>query len=325
MANEDVGTPYTRGSSFRARAEARQRTYRAQTLNAGWKGYGHLLDDDALEARRNFITMEAWQAARDRQAAGKGVADRTFRNMLSSQAMCFNIFATLQADVQLASRVLGKLVAGMHAVRTITFEYTPANEVFRDQTGRGGVDCDLLIEGEWDSGPGVLVVETKFVEPEFSTCGFRKKDRQEKGKKMCPEDVQLRGDPGACLYESAKKYLYWSRTIEGATLREDALSARGCPFGGELWQLWVNHTLAHVEASRMGAKVARYAVCAPASNNELLQGGEVLSRFRALVKDPSTVLFIDVDSVIDEILSASAGSAALADWARGLQARYHRI
>ncbi|MBI5535976.1 MAG: hypothetical protein HY898_24865 [Deltaproteobacteria bacterium] len=325
MANEDVGTPYTKGSSFRARAEARQRTYRAQTLAAGWKGYGHLLDDDALEARRNFITREAWQAARDRQAAGKGVAERTFRNMLSSQAMCFNIFATLQADPKLATRILCRLVPGLIQVQTIAFEYTPSNDVFGDQTGQGGVDCDLLIEGLWDGGPGILVMETKFVEPDFSICGFRKHERIAKSKPMCPEDVPVKSDAHACLYESSKHYLYWARSLEHDTLNAASVPEKGCPFGGELWQLWVNHTLAHVEARNRRAKVARYAVCAPASNNELLQGGEVLSRFRALVKDPSTVLFIDVDRLVDEILSASAGNATLAEWARGVQARYHRI
>jgi hypothetical protein len=321
----DEGKPYSKGTSFRARAEARQRSYRAETLKAGWKDYGHLLDDDALAARRNFITREAWQAARDRQEAGKGVAERTFQNMLSSQAMCFNVFATLAADRLLATRVLRTFVPGLAEVRSITFEHTPAKDVFGDQTGRGGVDCDLLIDGAWEQGAGVLVVETKFVEPEFSMCGFRKPERIAKRQPMCPEIVPVKPDFQACLYESSKHYLYWTRSIEHDTLNPARLSETGCPFGGELWQLWVNHTLAHVEARRRGAKVVRFAVCAPASNDELLQRGQVLSRFRALVKDPSTVLFIDVDRLIDEILSASSGNASLADWARGLQARYHRI
>ena len=93
----DLGPVYKNGNSFRARAEARQREYRAQRLRVGWGRYGHLLTEEAAAAGANFLHPEAFQAARKRQTAGKGVAERTFENMLSSQAMCFNIFAPLSS------------------------------------------------------------------------------------------------------------------------------------------------------------------------------------------------------------------------------------
>src|SRR5437588_378311 len=91
---EEFATTYgrvrTNGTSFRVRAERRQREYRAQVLQVGWRGWGHLLEPGAADAGRNFLTDAALRAARRRELAGKGVDhQRTFGNMLSSQAMCF--------------------------------------------------------------------------------------------------------------------------------------------------------------------------------------------------------------------------------------------
>ena len=44
----DLGPTYTKGSSYRARAEARQRHYRAEQLAVGWREWGSLgLQPDA--------------------------------------------------------------------------------------------------------------------------------------------------------------------------------------------------------------------------------------------------------------------------------------
>jgi len=311
------GPVYTRGTSFRARAEARQREYRARVLGAGWNGYGHFLDQAAADAGRNFVVPKAWEDALERSKR-KGVAPRTFENMLSSQAMCFNVFTPLKHDPDLATRLLMPHVPGLKRVRSITIEHTPSPDVFRDQSGHGGVDCDVLVVGDFDDGQlGVLVVETKFVEPEFSRCGFRRPP--------CPADVPVRADTSACLYESRKHYLYWRRTLEHQTISLDALKPTGCPFDGPLWQLWVNHALAHVEARERGAQHARFAVCAPANNDALLRDGSVLKDFRALTTDPSTVLFIDLNEVIRDAVGATRENHQLKTWARGLQDRYADI
>jgi hypothetical protein len=55
----DLGPIYSKGNSFRARAEARQREYRAQVLKAGWSQWGHWLDKSSAEAGANFVVPEA--------------------------------------------------------------------------------------------------------------------------------------------------------------------------------------------------------------------------------------------------------------------------
>jgi hypothetical protein len=320
----DPGPVYTKGCSYRARAEARQREYRARTLRVAHGHYGHLLAPSAADEGRNFVLAEAFAAARARQRAGKGVAPRTFENMLSSQAMCFNVFAPLGTRLAFAGAVLRPFVPGLRDVRSIQIEHTPPADVFNDQSGRGGVDCDLLLEGINDSGePLVLVVETKLVEPDFSECGFRKPGRAKKGQDVCPDDVPVRADRGACLYVRNKAYSYWQRTDEHRLLAENAVVDAGCPFAGARWQLWVNLALAHEEGKRRGAKDVRFAVCTSANNVALLQNGKVLDGFRSLLRRPEAVHFIDLDALLAHV--ESIAPPALGGWASALSARYRGI
>jgi len=120
-----------------------------------------MLDDEAAASGANFLSVTAFEAAKARRARGKGVAERTFNNMLSSQAMCFNIFAPLARDLELAARVLGQVIPGVREVAGIEIEYTPSNDIFDDQTGRGGVDCDVLIDATLNGGTAVIAIETK--------------------------------------------------------------------------------------------------------------------------------------------------------------------
>ena len=321
---DDLGPLYTSGSSFRARAEARQRDYRAHVLRVGWSEHGHFLDEDAAAEGRNFVVPECFEHANARAEDGKGVdKKRTFSNMLSSQAMCFNVFSPLARDLGLASTVLQPFFAGLADVRAIAFEYTPAQIVFGDQSGRGGVDCDLLIDALWSDGSkAVITIETKFVEPEFSNCGFRRPGRRAKGQPVCPDDISVATDHSLCLYEARKGYGYWRQTARLATLGPRALPAAGCPLSGPEWQLWVNHTLAHAEANARGARRAVFAVCAPAANAALLQDG-ILNRFRARLANPETFRFIPLDDLVEHIRSVAPGNLQV--WADGLVARYSGI
>jgi hypothetical protein len=325
FAMQDATSRSSRARSFRARAEQRQRDYRERVLRAGWVDHEHWLDGVAVDAGKNFVVPEAHAAAKARAAGGKGVAERTFQNMLSSQAMCFNIFAPLAQDLVLAAEVMSPLLPELVAVRGIEIEYTPSNAIFRDQSGLGGVDCDLLLDVELYGGVrAVIAIETKLVEPDFSICGFRKPGRAAKGLPVCPEDVPVRADHGACLYSSRKRYLYWEQTRRLHTLADVALDATGCPFGGPEWQLWVNHTLVHAEALSRGAARAIFIVCAPRKNEALLGRG-VLDRFRARLAQPDTMRFMAVDDVLDRIDTVTRNRASLRTWAERLLARYGSI
>jgi hypothetical protein len=316
-----AGPAYTQGASFRAQAEAHQRRFRAEVLQAAHGKWGHLLHDHAANTGKNFHHPAALTAAEDRIAAGKGVArDRTFGNMLSSQALCFNLFGPLAntpQGLELAGQLLASFVPSLLHVRTIQLEYTPPFEVFRDQSGLAGVDCDVLIEFEDNRARrSVLVIETKFVETAFSSCGHSKKPTD-----ACPPDVQIGPDFSGCRYVSKNLFLYWQRAAETGSLRMPSVAARGCPFAGPLWQIWVNHTLAHVEAARRGWPSAYFAVCAPKAN-DALACGPTLDHFRPLATHPSTVLFIPLEDLLLRLSSICDEAHPWHAWASMLQRRY---
>ena len=166
-------------------------------------------------------------------------------------------------------------------------------------------------------------METKFVETKVSYCGFRKPGRKNEKKDVCPEDVSVKNDQEACLYQQKKKYRYWQRSDQHDLLTPDAVPDTGCPFGGSLWQLWVNYCLAHEEAHRKNAKHVYFGVCAPSNNERLLRHGDNLKSFRELIREPERFIFIDLDQLVSEIAGRTGGE--LTAWVDGLRARYTKI
>jgi putative intracellular protease/amidase len=230
-----------------------------------------------------------------------------------------------KSTLPVAARLLRRFVPSVASVQAIHFEYTPDKSLFYDQSARGGVDCDVLVEYSTDDdAPALLAIETKFVEPEFSICGFRRATNDEKHPtRRCPPDVVVGDDEAVCRYASKKHYKYWEQAKRLKTLDFDKVKKLPCPFGGTLWQLWVNHTLVHAEADRRNAHKAVFAVCAPRGNNTLLRDGRVLSDFSALVAARDSVAFIPVEDVIESLRSmGSIAGIGCDDWAHRLAARY---
>lgn len=316
------GPIYTTGTAFRARAEATARAFRVSHLRAGHAKYGHLLDDAAREAGANFVHPAALAAAERRATKGKGVdRARTFGNMLSSQALCFNLFGPLALEpggMDVARDVLAHYLPGLARVLSIEIEYTPPFEVFRDQRGRAGVDCDVLLEFEDSAGQrGVLVVEVKFVEEAFSRCGHRSQDSRD----ACPLDVVIGKDFSGCRYSMKNEFAYWQRTAEAGSLGLSFVEQPGCPMGGPSWQLWVNHTLAHVEATRRGAARAVLGVCGP-DGNEALAASSTIERYKQLAAEGTSVVFLALEGLLDRLVAVCSTREAWSPWAAALRTRY---
>ncbi len=318
---------YTSGDSFRAKAESQQRRYRAETLKIRAGDWGHFLTQEDADLGKNFVNEAAYQAAIKRKESGKGVADRTFYNMLSSQAMCFNIFILFDLHKDIAAKVLSQFFPSLKSVIEIEIEHTPDNDIFRDQSGRGGVDCDVLLRGKMaNDRPIIIILETKFVEQEFSICGFRKSEREKHNQIMCLDDICLREKSDSCLYVSKKNYKYWDRSRKYNILKSNALPDRGCPFAGPLWQLWVNFTLAHSEANSYNNSEAYFGIIAPQGNKRLLgddQSPKIIDEFKLLLQKPQNVVYIDSDQLILSMKDCvSQNKPELSEWADKLIARY---
>lgn len=317
----DEGPVYTKGRGFRARAEGRQRRFRTQVLRVECDRYGHILAPDAAEAGLNFIHPDALDAARRRVARGKGLhIQRTMANMCSSQAMSFNLFGPLASDggLAVAADVLRRYIADLDAVTRIQFEYLPPPEVFRDQTAAAGVSADLLIDYRThNDAEALLSVEMKFAEPEFTACAFRSPQRHE----PCAIDMVIDDSFSGCRYVSHKGYAYWERANQLKTMKPEALRVKQCPFGGSMWQLWVNHTMVHAVAAQRRVGRVMHAVCAPLANEKLMARKHI-DHFAGLLNDPSSVAFIPLESLIDDLVDAAPKTAAWRDWSERAKARY---
>lgn len=304
----DEGVVYTSGRSFRASAEANARRYRATILKlADYDTYGHWLSDNDAESGYNFLPSlreQIFSAVMTRHAQGKGIGlKRTTKNMLSSQAMCFNLFTPLNRDRDLAVPLLDTWMGGVREISSeIQLEFTPPALLFGDQSGRGGVDCDALIRFlNKEDEQALAVVETKYVEKEFSICGFRKPGH----KNPCPDGTMIRDDFSSCRYHSLKHYRYWLLASESDLFDLDILGNKPCPFGGRLWQLWVNMILAYGLARKWGIKDYRYIVICPKQNLELTENGRTFEQFRECLAEPQRFEVIYLEDICSTLSSIS--------------------
>jgi len=114
----------------------------------------------------NFLTTEIREAANRRLADGVGLVEeyRLLHNMLSSQPMCFNLFAPMATDLDLATSVFGALLPdGVKSVTMVTFEHAPepASDYLNDRTA---FDCYVEYVRQ-DGGRAFAGIETKLTEP----------------------------------------------------------------------------------------------------------------------------------------------------------------
>ena len=288
MDKIDEGPACNKGHSFRAIAEARARKCRAEYLRlTNYDGYGHILSDEDGRRGANFLPSlraDILTAVTKRKKTGKGVDfGRTSQNMLSSQAMCFNLFVPLNRDRRLAAELLGRFIDGLRSVDEIEYEHTPHNSIFGDQSGKVGVDCDVLVHYTGrDRAKGLAVIETKYTETGFSICGFRKSNQED----PCPSITVVNDDYSNCRYKYKKKYAYWEVAEDSGLYHRQQLHVRPCPFGGSLWQLWTNLSLAYALAKQRRYSDFRYVVICPEGNTRLSRGTKVFSDFRLLLRRP---------------------------------------
>lgn len=89
---------------------------------------------------------------------------RIFNDLLSSQSLCFNLFAELQQDLPLASRVFSRLSLGrIDQVIAIGFQYSPGRGLVQYTADRSAFD--VFVEYLTESGEnGFAGVEVKYHE-----------------------------------------------------------------------------------------------------------------------------------------------------------------
>ena len=111
---------------------------------------------------RRLVRSEVEDPARSRgKLYGK---PRIYDNLLSSQPLCFNLFGELSLDLELASRVLGRLTTGrIHRVTSIQFECSPGRSDARYTGDRSAFDVYIVYQSR-DGGRGFAGIEVKYHE-----------------------------------------------------------------------------------------------------------------------------------------------------------------
>jgi hypothetical protein len=158
---------------FTARMRFHQSWYRRHVLNlpcgpnraAGGRLYGNVLREEDGKQGYNFLNeaIHAFAEKRIQMNEGAVEPDRLRNNLLSSQPMCFNLFAALDQDLELASRLVASLpqVPKDITVTAVRLEYAPNKEThLNDRTA-----FDAFIEYERSGRRGFIGIESKLTEP----------------------------------------------------------------------------------------------------------------------------------------------------------------
>jgi hypothetical protein len=241
-ASSTAALPMGRQSSgddaFTARMRLHQSWYRANVVGVecgvgpnphSQSRYGNMLSAEDGDRGLNFLTPEiaAYARARQKELPAGIKAHRLFCNMLSSQPMCFNLFAPLALDADLAAPLTSALLGiDVARVDTVIIEHAPAPKAdyLDDNTS-----FDAYVEYRSPDGArGFVGIETKLTEP-FS------QDEYPISKRSYSRWVEREGSP----------WLASSRAM---------LDARGHN------QLWRNHMLGYANAARATEPYAGWSV-----------------------------------------------------------------
>lgn len=190
-------------------------------------------------------------------------------NLRSSQACCFNFLYPLQQDLDLASSVLRAWLSDLGQVTRIEFEYTGSKAVTEwlgeppgGKRGQNRTSADAVIWWESRDGrPKVTLLEWKYTEKEFGSCGGYHSDGNHQKARCLILDARSIEPTTDCYLALGKtprnRRRYWEH-MEVSGIRFRAFLGVGCPFRGPLYQLmrlqllasWLgSNTQSHVEVA----------------------------------------------------------------------------
>ncbi len=174
------------------------------------------------KAGHNFLSPEIHDYVETRLAEDPLHIEpkRLLNNLLSSQPMCFNLFAPLAMDLKLATRLVSAMPGfeTVTAVTAVKLEYAPSKETMLND----GTSFDAWIEYCRDNGwYGFIGIETKLTEP------FSQKN-----------------------YECNEYYRRWMNDAEGWWLPGSETRFADKAYN----QLWRNHLLARALQYQPGSR-----------------------------------------------------------------------
>lgn len=296
--------------------------------------YKHWLTEE--DAPLNFITSDIHKGTLARFDNHKaGDLKRILTNTAASQPFCFNLIIFLQQHPALADKLFSILLDKQVKVIHLEPEFTPnqcnsvtgfektTDESIGDQGNKRGTDSDIAVFYSYDNAKkGVLLIEFKFIEPEFSVCSSyagskKKKDetseekeqrvkRNKDRKEICNSNnfymMFVEAKHSQCGYN---KYFNWDLTSRSKVINgQKVKSLSACPFRFGLNQLWRNMMLAEQVALSRKCDEFGFWVFSPIENdNYLWKNGATEKQFREILTQEGNDHFkkIHVEYIFDRL------------------------
>jgi hypothetical protein len=370
--------PYTSGNPWQRKAYSHLSAYLAQKgvrefgSSDNGNSYRHLLQEQ--DGEKNFITTELYRLTLKRFGSHKaGDLKRILTNTASSQAYCFNLFLYLNENKTLANGLFSALMGKAVEVQHIELEFTPnqmqvqpfsegitvsdtltteQDESIGDQSTYGGTDADVAVFYSYADDiesfttsetlkrkKGVLLIEFKFIEAEFSVCSSFKNKQEVRSLCTSPDyyrelvinqQTDSRQQP-LCGYTRYKNWeltneseLFSESVTQSDTLTGNRLAA--CPFCYGLNQLWRNMLLAERVAQVRECDEFGFWVLSPRENDDYLwkqKGDDVEQLFRAVLTEKGNQRFRKVHlEEVYTILETQLKTEEDKVWLDGLKEKY---
>ncbi|WP_398467066.1 PGN_0703 family putative restriction endonuclease [Tardiphaga sp.] len=171
-----------------------------------------LLSPEAARAGRNFISPAVHTFVRRelimREEGACYDEERLFGNALSSMPMCFNVFAPLAMDVELATNTFRLLLPNfVKQVHSLRFETAPSRERDRDDPRylKDGTAFDLALEiTDVEGDRATVFVECKYAETQEGPPARPREQYQ-----LASRRVQLFNDPDSLVLRSVACEQFW--------------------------------------------------------------------------------------------------------------------
>jgi PD-(D/E)XK nuclease superfamily len=239
----------------------------------------------------NFLgEQEILRQVLERFDDGKaGDLERVLTNTVASQACCFNLFSPLKISKYnfLADKIFSNLLNKEVSVSNIEIEFTPnKSESIGDQSKLAGTDADIGVFYNYENKKGVILIEFKYIENEFSVCtSYSKKNGRVKNgietkniRPLCNENYyksmiseNLKGKNKSEKFDCGYlKYENWDLTNNSSVFNKDKIQQQNtCPFRFSLNQLWRNMLLAEKVAEYRKLDEFHFWVVSPKENTFL--------------------------------------------------------
>ncbi len=293
------GNPWQK-KVYKSMAKFLESKYKIKEFGKSSKGksYKHLLSIE--QARYNFITENIFEVTKSRFEKHKaGDKNRIMTNTAASQPYCFNLVIFLNQNKELANNLFSDLMGKKINIIHIEPEFTPnlcndikgfkatTDESIGDQNLKLGIgtDSDIALFYEYENNKkGILLVEYKFIEAEFSICtSFKKKKRI---REICNSENFFKemvvDKSNLCGYN---KYYNWNLTMKSTVINGERIKyINACPFRFGLNQLWRNMLLAERVSLSRNCNEFGFWIFSPFENYKYLwKNGKIENEFREIL------------------------------------------